>query len=131
VPCLDVDINEFRADAVAPDFDSNNAGDRSEGDDIPEPEPSNDSSDSDGGNSENDNDSSDLEDDTSSASDMDTIDSYWLSSSDDDDNEDKQNAWERFENFTVNFWIPSGCTLIGARHQVLVLDKQRDGSVAQ
>jgi hypothetical protein len=115
VPCLDVDINEFRADAVAPDFDNNNAGDGSEGDDIPEPEPSNDSSDSDGGNSENDNDSSDLEDDTSSASDMDTIDSYWLSSSDDDDNEDKQNAWERFENFTVNFWIPSGCTLIGAK----------------
>jgi hypothetical protein len=106
VPCLDVDINEFRADAVAPDFDNNNAGDGSEGDDIPEPEPSNDSSDSDGGNSENDNDSSDLEDDTSSASDMDTSDSfYWLLSSDDDDNVDKHNAWERFEDFAMNLMI--------------------------
>ncbi|CAN6363324.1 unnamed protein product [Urochloa humidicola] len=129
VPCLDVDLDEFRAETAAPA--GSGGEDSSDSDDICGPHPecpdsdhsigsgggadifdaSDDSSNSDDGSSGSDVNSSDSENDDSSDSDLDNSD--WSSSSsssssdnDDDGNKDKElEEWEKFEDFTGNLML--------------------------
>ncbi|PAN43294.1 hypothetical protein PAHAL_8G227100 [Panicum hallii] len=93
VPCLDVDIDEFRANTAAPDFD-HDAG--SGGNSIP------DSSDD---SSSSDYSSSSWESDDSSDSGL----GFDSSSSSDDDDDGNIKEWVEFEDFTAN--LMSRCNI--------------------
>ncbi|CAL4983550.1 unnamed protein product [Urochloa decumbens] len=110
VPCLDIDLDEFRAETVAvwtADAEcsisdhsiASSVGADSFGS-------SDDSSDSDDSSSGSDVNSSDSENDDISDSDLDSSDSSSSSSSSDDDDDSKKNKqwedWKKFEDFTMN-----------------------------